>query len=124
MSLIANYHQLQKDLERLQSEHNRLSSDPALKREMEFDTKLRSLMGEYSKSLPDIMSILEPGSSQSPKMGKSGAPIKHRRKRLAKTYRNPLTGEIVESKGGNNKLLGQWKAQFGSEEVEGWVQSS
>jgi len=35
---------------------------------------------------------------------------------------NPLTGQTVESKGGNNRLFGAWKAQFGHEEVESWMQ--
>lgn len=37
-----------------------------------------------------------------------------------KVYKNPLTGEIVETKGGNHKLLKAWKAQFGAE-VESWL---
>jgi len=32
-----------------------------------------------------------------------------------KVYKNPLTGEIVEAKGGNYKLLKPWKGQFGQE---------
>lgn len=122
MSLIANYQQLQKDLEKLQSEHARLSSDPELKREMEFDAKLRTLMGEYSKSLPDVISILEPAPINFSKKGGRNPEVKVRRPRQVKVYHNPLTGERVESKGGNNKLLGQWKAEFGAEEVDRWIE--
>lgn len=50
-------------------------------------------------------------------------PAKRNRQAMrVKVYRNPPTGEIVESKGGNNRLLGAWKAQFGHQEVESWVQ--
>lgn len=45
-----------------------------------------------------------------------------RQARKVKVYRNPLTGEIVEFKGGNNWLLSALKAQFGHEEIESWVQ--
>lgn len=122
MSLIANYQKLQKDLEQLKSAHAKMASDPELKREMEFDSKLRTLMGEYSKSLPDVISILEPASINFGKKSGSNTEAKKRRPRQVKVYHNPLTGERVESKGGNNKLLGQWKAEFGAEEVENWIE--
>jgi hypothetical protein len=37
-------------------------------------------------------------------------------------YKNPETGETVESKGGNHKVLKAWKEQYGAEQVEGWLQ--
>jgi hypothetical protein len=30
-----------------------------------------------------------------------------------KVYKNPHSGEIVETKGGNHKTLKQWKAEHG-----------
>lgn len=123
MSLIASYHKLQQDLERLTAQHAKLSADPELKREMEFDTKLRNLLAEYSKSLPDVISIIEPALSQSGKKGAFGRTVKTRKARTLKVYQHPTTGEIVESKGGNNKLLGQWKAEFGAAEVETWIRN-
>jgi hypothetical protein len=38
-----------------------------------------------------------------------------------KQYKNPHNGEVIETKGGNHKLLKEWKAQYGAEEVESWV---
>lgn len=116
MSLVANYHKLQLDLQKLTAEHDKLAQDPELKREMEFDSKIRSLMGQYGKSLRDVISILDPAPP-----GASVEKGNKRRPRTVKVYHNPLTGETVETKGGNNKLLGQWKAQFGAEEVASWV---
>lgn len=39
-----------------------------------------------------------------------------RRARSLKLYKNPHSGEIVETKGGNHKLLKEWKGQYGSDE--------
>jgi len=45
-----------------------------------------------------------------------------RRARQTKVYRNPHNGEVVETKGGNHKILKQWKEQYGADAVEGWLQ--
>ncbi|TVP54100.1 MAG: H-NS histone, partial [Halomonadaceae bacterium] len=45
-----------------------------------------------------------------------------RRKRPMKTYRNPHTGETVQTRGGNHKVLNAWRKQYGSDEVAGWQQ--
>jgi len=31
-------------------------------------------------------------------------------------------GEVVETKGGNHKILKAWKEKHGAEKVEGWLQ--
>lgn len=74
-------------------------------------------MEQYGKSLMDVISILEPGQAQGARVEQ----VKTRRPRTVKVYHNPLTGERVESKGGNNRLLAKWKAQFGAEEVNSWI---
>jgi hypothetical protein len=38
-----------------------------------------------------------------------------------KVYKNPHTGEVVETKGGNHNQLKEWKAEHGSETVESWL---
>ncbi|MDT4852441.1 hypothetical protein FQZ97_866740 [compost metagenome] len=50
------------------------------------------------------------------------APVDKRRERVVKTYKNPHTGEVVETKGGNHKVLNAWKAEFGADEVKSWIQ--
>ncbi|MCS9086840.1 transcriptional regulator, partial [Pseudomonas aeruginosa] len=34
----------------------------------------------------------------------------------------PDTGEVVETKGGNHKVLKAWKEQYGAQTVDGWLQ--
>jgi len=38
-----------------------------------------------------------------------------------KVYKNPESGEVVETKGGNHKALKEWKAKYGSATVESWL---
>jgi hypothetical protein len=38
-----------------------------------------------------------------------------------KIYKNPDTGELVETKGGNHITLKEWKAEYGSETVGSWL---
>ncbi|MCF5806073.1 histone-like nucleoid-structuring protein, MvaT/MvaU family [Pseudomonas tremae] len=124
MSRLAEYRKLEQLIARQTANLETLKASPELEQEVEFETKLSSLLGEYSKSLTDIRSILDPEGASSPK-GRTASldtnNLRTRRPRPVKVYRNPLTGEMVETKGGNNKLLGAWKAQFGHEEVESWV---
>jgi cellulose synthase/poly-beta-1,6-N-acetylglucosamine synthase-like glycosyltransferase len=63
----------------------------------------------------DVVSILDGTMGKAETRAAKGLV---RRARQVKFYRNPLPGQTVESKSGNNKLLGAWKAQFGHEEVE------
>ena len=50
---------------------------------------------------------------------KEEAPAKRTRK--VKQYKNPHTGETIETKGGNHKTLKEWKATWGGDTVEGWA---
>lgn len=48
-------------------------------------------------------------------------PGKARKARVVKTYLNPHTGQKVQTKGGNHKVLKEWKAKWGGDVVEAWV---
>jgi len=60
-----------------------------------------------------------------PQNGKHGSNLaatpSARKPRALKTYKNPHTGEVVETKGGNHKTLKKWKVEYSSEEVESWL---
>ncbi|MDT8925047.1 histone-like nucleoid-structuring protein, MvaT/MvaU family [Pseudomonas taiwanensis] len=45
-----------------------------------------------------------------------------RKARVVKKYKNPHSGETVETKGGNHRVLKEWKAQYGADVVEGWLE--
>ena len=119
MSLINEYRATEEAIKELQERLKSLSQDDKLQKELEFEGKLRSLMAEYSKSLPGIIAILDPEAKVGKGVRAAKAPTKRARK--IKQYKNPNTGEVIETKGGNHKTLKEWKAKWGSDTVESWV---
>lgn len=120
MSLINEYRATEEAIKELQERLKNLSQDDKLKKELEFEGKLRSLMAEYQKSLRDVISLLDPDSRNS-KAGRTAKAAPSKRARKVKQYKNPNSGEVIETKGGNHKTLKEWKAKWGSDVVEGWA---
>lgn len=119
MSRLAEFRQLEQKLAAQLAELETLKGSSELQKEIEFETKLRTLLGEYGFSLRDVISLLDPQSGR-----RLVAPVGEkpaRRARQVKQYKNPHNGEIIETKGGNHKLLKEWKAQYGADEVESWL---
>lgn len=120
MSKLAEFRHLEQQLAAQLAELESLKNDSGLKREIEFETKLRGLLAEYGFGVKNIISILDPQAS--PGRTASGTEEKSTRKpRQVKVYKNPHSGEIVETKGGNHRTLKGWKAEYGSAEVESWL---
>ena len=120
MSLINDYRATEEAIKELQARLKSMSQDDKLQKELEFEGKLRTLMGEYQKSLRDIIAMLDPDAkaSKAPRVAKTTG-TKSARK--VKQYKNPHNGEVIETKGGNHKTLKEWKAKWGSDVVESWV---
>lgn len=120
MSLIAQFRETEVAIKELQERLANLKQDGKLQKELEFEEKLRALMGEYQKSLRDIIALLDTDAKSS----KTKSAVKAtgtKRARRVKQYKNPHNGEVIETKGGNHKTLKEWKAKWGGDEVEGWV---
>lgn len=122
MSLIQEYRQTEAAIEEMKQRLEQLNSDERLQKELEFEKKLRALLGEHSKSLRDVIAILDPNAGGKTK-NNAAQPTAQRRARTLKRYRHPETGEIIETKGGNHKVLKAWKSEHGADTVEGWLQS-
>ncbi|WP_306475069.1 histone-like nucleoid-structuring protein, MvaT/MvaU family [Pseudomonas sp. ICMP 561] len=74
---------------------------PALQAEMEFESKLRGLLAENGYSLREVISLLDLAAAKRGKSCPLPAAEKGTRKaRELKIYKNPHSGEIVETKGG------------------------
>ncbi|MBD8491777.1 DNA binding protein [Pseudomonas syringae] len=120
MSLINEYRATEEAIKELQARLKNLSQDDKLQAELEFEGKLRALMGEYQKSLRDIIALLDPEAkiNKAPRGAVKTTTTKRARK--VKQYKNPHNGEVIETKGGNHKTLKEWKARWGGDEVESW----
>ncbi|VVN82652.1 histone-like nucleoid-structuring protein, MvaT/MvaU family [Pseudomonas fluorescens] len=119
MSRLAEFRKLEQQLAEQLAELESMKSDSGLKKEMEFESKLRALLGEYGYSLKNVINLLDPqaGRRAPATESKTGT----RKPRQLKVYKNPHTGEVVETKGGNHRTLKEWKAEYGSDTVESWL---
>lgn len=103
---------LREQLARLES----LKHDHELKHEMEFEEKLQSLLQEYGFKLQNIVDILDPQPIHFPELELGS------RTRKVQVWKNPITGEVLETKSGNNKKLKAWKEEHGEKFVSTWLQ--
>lgn len=124
MSLLNEYMKKEQLLKQLRDELQQLEQDQRLKGELEFKEKLEQLMHAHDKTAADVIDILDPGDGQSATRQSSSSESQgaSRRKRKLKVYRNPHTGEVVETRGGNQKTLKAWKEEYGNDTVEQWLE--
>lgn len=117
MSRLAEFRLLEQQLAAQMAELEALKNDSSLKQEMEFETKLRALLNEYGYGLRQVVLILDPQAVVAVDM----PPKNSRKPREVKVYKNPHSGEIVETKGGNQRTLKAWKNEYGADVVESWL---
>ncbi|MBS9402413.1 DNA binding protein [Halomonas sp. TRM85114] len=120
-SLLSEYMQMEQQLKQLQQNLDKLQNDDRLKAELEFKEKLEALMRDFDKSAAEVIALLDPKPGSGAASAKSAASSTGRRKRKMKIYKNPNTGEVVETRGGNQKTLKAWKDEHGSDTVESWL---
>lgn len=118
MSIIAEYKALEAQIAEQQARLEALKNDEKLQKEIAFENKLRSLLAEYGYSLRNVIALLDPNANKTSVASAKAA----RRERTVKVYKNPNTGEVVETKGGNHRVLKAWKAEHGADVVEAWLQ--
>jgi hypothetical protein len=118
MSRLAEFRQLEQQLASQLAELEAMKNDTGLKKEIEFETKLRALLAEYGYSLKNVIALLDP---QAGRRAPAVVAAKGTRKpRDVKVYKNPNSGEVIETKGGNHRQLKEWKTEFGADVVESW----
>ncbi len=118
MANINDYYQKKHLLEKLSEELNKMEQDQALKHDLDFEEKIKGLMKEYDKSPKDVLQIL--GAIDPSVAGAKADGTGTRAKRPLKTYKNPHTGEVVKTRGGNHKTLNEWRDKYGKEAVQSW----
>ncbi|WP_338034790.1 histone-like nucleoid-structuring protein, MvaT/MvaU family [Billgrantia antri] len=115
-SRLATYMEKEQLMKQLAEELKQLEQSGELKKELEFKEMLEALMREYSITSSELIVMLDPSRAE----GGQDNQQRQRRQRRLKVYTNPHTGEVVETRGGNQKTLKAWKDQYGEETVEGW----
>lgn len=109
MSRLAEFRALEQKLAAQLAELEALKGSTELQKEIEFETKLRDLLNRYGFSLGNVIAILDPQSGRRPATsGASAIEKAPRRARQVKQYKNPHSGEVIETKGGNQGFGEQW----------------
>jgi hypothetical protein len=120
-SVLSDYIKKEQMLKQLQEELQALESNSELKKELEFKEKLQTLMTEHGKLARDVCEMLDPSYLSSSVKATKTSSTDGRKKRPLKVFKNPHTGEVVETRGGNHNVIKEWKAKFGNEEVVSWI---
>ena len=119
MSKLAEFRQLEKNLAEQLQALEAMKGHAGLQKEIDFEKKLRDLLAKYGYSLKDVINMLDPQAGRRAPAAESK--VGSRRPRQLKVYKNPNTGEVVETKGGNHKTLKDWKSKHGAATVESWL---
>ena len=81
---------------------------------------LSNLMKKHGYSQNDLIALLRDDQTEYVKRRKKPAATKRKPRKL-KVFKNPETGEIVETRGGNHKILKAWKAQYSLNNIDDWL---
>lgn len=120
---LKKYYETKAALEKLKFELENLSRDETLKADLAVKEEVQAVLDKYSRKPEDLLVLFDLAVENT---GKKPAPTatkdKRRKPRALKVYRNPHSGEVVNTRGANHKVLKAWKAQYGAETVEGWLE--
>lgn len=121
MSLIHEFRQTEEAIKELQARLSEIEGNEKFQREREFEQELRMLLASHGKSLRDVIEIIDPTPSASRVSTDTTGRKATRQKRRLKTFNNPHTGEVIQTRGGNHNQLKEWKAKYGADQVESWA---
>lgn len=120
MSLVNTYRGLEEQLANMKARLEQLKSSPDLRRDVEFEEKMRALMVEYEKSPGDVMAILSPEGARSRSGARAAGSSGPRAQAKKRIFKNPYTGEVVELVKTNNLTYRGWVDKYGANEVAEW----
>lgn len=109
---------------KLREELKVLENDKELKSDLKLRDEIEALLKKHGRTASHLAVLfdLRAGPARGRKAAaKAAAPVRKRRRRKLKIYRNPHTKETVETRGANHKVLKAWKAEHGSAVVESWA---
>ena len=112
--------QLQAALAKLKKEIETLEKSESYKNEQSLIRGVEKILSKHGKTKAELITFLSDGSATmaSEKPAKSKAA---RKQRKLKVYKNPHTYEVIETRGGNHKVLKAWKAEYLTQNIEEWI---
>ena len=111
---------IEKQMAQLERELKSIENSAAFKKENAIKRALTNLMKKHGCSRNDLIALLQGDGTEGVKRGKKTAPTARKPRKL-KIFQNPKTGETVETRGGNHRILKAWKAQYNLENIDDWL---
>ena len=111
---------LEQQLAQIEKELKSIERSAAFKKETAVSKALNNLMRKHGCSKNDLISILQ-GDSTEPSKRSSASSSRTRKPRKLKIFKNPNTGETVETRGGNHKVLKAWKSEYSLANIDEWL---
>ena len=111
---------IEKQMAQLEKELKSIENSVAFKKENAVKRALANLMKKHSCSQLDLIALLQADESEPSKRRKKPASTKRKPRKL-KVFKNPETGETVETRGGNHKVLKAWKTQYKLDNIDDWL---
>ena len=118
--LVIQHRELTAQIKSLENELRAIEASPVYVKERAFLDELETLLREYGKTLRDVISTLDPDAGDArPARGARGPAPGTMRKRMR--YKNPHTGEHIDTAGANNRILKAWKQKYPNDNIKDWI---
>ena len=111
---------IEKQMAQLEKELKSIENSAAFKKENAIKRALTNLMKKHGCSKNDLIALLQEDGSEPVRRGTKAAATTRKPRKL-KIFKNPKTGETVETRGGNHKVLKAWKAKYKMENIDDWL---
>ena len=120
MNISSKKASLERQLAKIEKELKSIERSAAFRKELAISRALNNLIQKHGCSKNDLISILQ-GDSIVPAKKATASSRKTRKPRKLKIFKNPSTGETVETRGGNHKVLKAWKSKYGLASIDEWL---
>ena len=107
-------------LDKLKKEIANLEQSESYKNEQSLIRGVEKLLNKFGKTKVELVEFLS-NEKTSKTTSKKVESTNTRKRRKLKIYKNPLTNEIIETRGGNHKVLKAWKGQYPAQNIEEWI---
>lgn len=117
--------QMRAELQRIQRKIEMLENDSEVQKDIELRNEIEQILNKAGKT-PDFLLVIF-----SDYMEHLAPVVNSKLKAVARkvhtrpliTYKNPNTGDVIQTRGANHGMLKAWKKKYGSEVVNEWVES-
>ena len=110
--------QMEAALAKLKIEIANLEKSESYKNEQSLIRGVEKLLNKFGKTKAELIAFLSDEKTSLTEKAKSQKP---RKQRKLKIYKNPLTNETIETRGGNHKVIKAWKNQYPTQNIEEWI---